>query len=287
MDPKRQLLYESCMIEHQDIPSFALFGESEDFPDVIHCEQMVDRAQHHDWIIRAHRHSNLAQLFIIEKGAGSARLDGKELRLQDQTFIYVPKRCVHAFHVAAATVGHVFSFPHAIEGNAMPGSPQEALLNPITGALDHSLKAVSGLLMEAIGSTGLHRTLRIRALSEAMLAMVAEKQPSAAIDTRLREFDRLLLVHSGDGWRPRDYAEALCVTVGHLSRLCRRATGQGAGAYVEAFAMSEACRLLAFTRLSVAEVGYRLGFADPAYFSRRFRKSQGASPSDYRARFGS
>jgi len=58
-----------------------------------------------------------------------------------------------------------------------------------------------------------------------------------------------------------------------------------ASAYIEAHIIQEACRLLAFTQLSVAEVGYRLGFADPSYFSRRFRAVQQETPSVYRQRF--
>ena len=55
-------------------------------------------------------------------------------------------------------------------------------------------------------------------------------------------------------------------------------------AFLETAAMTEACRLIAFTRLPVAEVGYRLGYTDPPYFSRRFRARMGESPSAYRAR---
>lgn len=80
---------------------------------------------------------------------------------------------------------------------------------------------------------------------------------------------------------------ACCCTPGHLNRLCQAALGTSASRHIEALTMTEARRLLAFTRLTVAEVGYRLGFADPSYFSRRFRAETGESPSAYRARFNS
>jgi AraC family transcriptional activator of pobA len=48
----------------------------------------------------------------------------------------------------------------------------------------------------------------------------------------------------------------------------------------------EAQRSLAYTRMSVAEVGYTLGFEDPAYFSRAFRRHYGQSPSEYRQGLG-
>jgi AraC family transcriptional regulator, transcriptional activator of pobA len=87
-----------------------------------------------------------------------------------------------------------------------------------------------------------------------------------------------------DGWGAADYAAALAMTPGQLSRICRAAAGTGAAAYIETATLTEACRLLAFTRMPVAEVGYRLGYADPSYFSRRFRARLSETPTDYRAR---
>ena len=46
--------------------------------------------------------------------------------------------------------------------------------------------------------------------------------------------------------------------------------------------MQEARRLLAYTLMDVAEVGYRLGYEDPSYFSRAFRRETGLSPSAFR-----
>jgi AraC family transcriptional regulator, transcriptional activator of pobA len=36
--------------------------------------------------------------------------------------------------------------------------------------------------------------------------------------------------------------------------------------------------------MRVQEVGFALGYDDPAYFARAFRRLSGLSPSDYRAR---
>jgi AraC family transcriptional activator of pobA len=47
-------------------------------------------------------------------------------------------------------------------------------------------------------------------------------------------------------------------------------------------ALLEARRLLRYGSLSVAEVGYALGFTDPAYFSRFFARHVGVSPAAFR-----
>ncbi|MDY3919004.1 MAG: AraC family transcriptional regulator [Candidatus Limivivens sp.] len=46
--------------------------------------------------------------------------------------------------------------------------------------------------------------------------------------------------------------------------------------------MKEACKLLRSTNLYVYQVGQRLGYQDPYYFSRAFRKIVGVSPKEYK-----
>ena len=43
-----------------------------------------------------------------------------------------------------------------------------------------------------------------------------------------------------------------------------------------------AMRLLNQPQLSVAEVGYRLGFSEPSAFHRAFKRVTGLTPQDYR-----
>jgi AraC family transcriptional activator of pobA len=49
-------------------------------------------------------------------------------------------------------------------------------------------------------------------------------------------------------------------------------------------AILEAKRALLYSNMTVAEVGYYLGFDDPAYFSRFFAKAEGLSPRGFRDR---
>jgi len=46
--------------------------------------------------------------------------------------------------------------------------------------------------------------------------------------------------------------------------------------------LDEAKRELVFTFATVQEISYRLGFADPAYFSRFFMKQTGQTPRAWR-----
>ena len=79
------------------------------------------------------------------------------------------------------------------------------------------------------------------------------------------------------------YADRLRISPGHLSHLTRSHLGLSAGALIRSRLMAEARRLLLYSDLPAQEVGYALGFEDPSYFSRFFKRGAGQSPSAYRA----
>jgi YesN/AraC family two-component response regulator len=70
------------------------------------------------------------------------------------------------------------------------------------------------------------------------------------------------------------------------SRFCREfkaAVGVTFVEYLSQYRVARAKRLLANPRISVTDVAAATGFSDPSYFTRVFRKQEGACPSEYRA----
>ncbi|WP_112323601.1 helix-turn-helix domain-containing protein [Oceanibium sediminis] len=291
MDRGHHDWYYSNMPRPAAIPDFTLFGETGAFPDVVHCERIRDRASGHGWVITPHRHSQMVQVFLLESGHAEAQLDDRVIRIGPGTVLYIPAQTVHGFAFAPGTEGFVMSFPLPLLGGILSANPDvgASLAAPIGGMAGPRLVASAALLADTLAGTATYRATAAIGLAQAMLAAVAELgAPPGTPETgagHLRQLEALMKAHMGDGWRPGDYAAALSISTGHLSRLCRAAAGVGANAYIERATMTEASRLLAFTRLPVAVIGYRLGFADPAYFSRRFRVVQGLTPTAYRAAF--
>lgn len=81
-----------------------------------------------------------------------------------------------------------------------------------------------------------------------------------------------------------ELARLVGVSPSHLSTLFRRATGGGVLAHHTALRMARARQLLDTTDATVTEIASELGFDDPFYFSRVFRKHHGMSPSGFRRR---
>ncbi|HJU99159.1 MAG TPA: helix-turn-helix domain-containing protein, partial [Burkholderiaceae bacterium] len=83
-------------------------------------------------------------------------------------------------------------------------------------------------------------------------------------------------------WQLSQYADALHVTPSRLNRLCLKLAGKSAFDITQDRLMLEACRKLTYLPASIASIAYELGFQDPAYFSRLFRKRMGLSPKEFR-----
>jgi AraC family transcriptional regulator, transcriptional activator of pobA len=79
-----------------------------------------------------------------------------------------------------------------------------------------------------------------------------------------------------------DYAQLLNVTPGHLNDTIREQTGKTATTLIQERIILEAKRALFHGDLSVKEIGYALGFDDPAYFSRFFKRLTGETPLSFR-----
>jgi AraC family transcriptional activator of pobA len=97
-----------------------------------------------------------------------------------------------------------------------------------------------------------------------------------------QRFRQLVELHYRDNLGVDDFARALGVTRGHLHGACLRALGRAPQRLVHERLAVEARLRLRQTGQPIEQVAYSLGFRDPAYFNRFFRRMSGLSPGAYR-----
>jgi AraC-like DNA-binding protein len=79
-----------------------------------------------------------------------------------------------------------------------------------------------------------------------------------------------------------ELASAVGVSESYLTQIFRRFTGIALWDYLARYRVHRAKVLLRRTNDSIAEISAQVGFDDPAYFSRVFRRYVGQSPRDFR-----
>src|SRR5256884_3693025 len=111
------------------LPLFHLYGDPPDDQafDFIHIETIASRSSIHNWTIRAHRHRNLFQILLIEKGGGEMTFEAATISFDAPCAILVPATVAHGFRFRPAlTDGWVMTFTEDV-AEAMGDRRGEAL----------------------------------------------------------------------------------------------------------------------------------------------------------------
>jgi AraC family transcriptional regulator, transcriptional activator of pobA len=290
------------------LPLFHLYGDPPDDQafDFIHVETIASRSSIHDWTIRAHRHRNLFQILLIERGGGEMTFDAAKLSFAAPAAILVPATIAHGFRFEPnVTNGWVLTFSEDAAGafadragNAL--SRLRALAaQPVVPISDETERARLSALGAELYEEGSLAREGYRLAMRGLLALIAigvvrlaasrartgsvTLQPADATVARLRALvDEYFRGEHQLGF----YAEKLSMTVDRLNDHVKRATGVTAGHLIRQRVLTEAKRQLVFTAQPIQEIAEELAFADPSHFARFFRKHTGTTPHEFRDQRG-
>jgi len=291
------------------LPLFHLYGDPPDDQafDFIHVETIVSRSSIHDWTIRAHRHRNLFQILVLDRGGGEMTYEAATIAFEAPCAILVPATIAHGFRFhPAVTDGWVMSFTEDV-AEAMGDRRGEALAQlralaaePVVPLTEAERERLSRLARELHDERFLARP-GFRIAMRGLLALIAVEvariaagharagnepvalEPAGATVEALR---KLVEEHFQKERQLAFYADKLAMTVDRLNDHVRRATGVTAGHLVRQRVLTEAKRQLVFTSQPIHEIAYDLAFSDPSHFARFFRKQTGTTPHEFRAARG-
>jgi len=133
-----------------------------------------------------------------------------------------------------------------------------------------------------VDGTLLGRQIAMNALENVLLTLAREPDAAAAIDARLQRALDYIACDPAGKMDLDTLADVAGLSKSRLTDLFREQTGQTSQVYVERFRLVLAAQLLQDGRVRVADVAHTVGFSNAFYFSTRFRKTFGATPSQYR-----
>lgn len=98
----------------------------------------------------------------------------------------------------------------------------------------------------------------------------------------LKELDYLIETHFKKNRNCEFYASKLNRSTNALNKIIIFYRGATVHKIIDNRLYTESVNLLSCTRLSAKEISYELGFCDPGYFARWFKKHTSISPSTFR-----
>lgn len=285
------------------IPAFSLYGEAAAAgAEVLHVEPIQSRSSLYHWEIDAHVHQGLHQLIWLRSGPASVVMDGERTECVGPTAIVIPPGVVHAFRFTADSDGFVLTMSAAsiVEGEARAvGEALDALFAaprvlplPVEVPETQRLHGLfNGLIAEfrmpdMAGSPVLLWLARGAVWRLSRLAQQQDQHAArGAAPGQQALFTRFVLLveaHFLEHWPVSRFASRLGLTPERLNRLTHAHAGRNALELVHDRIAREACRRLVYVAAPISKLAFELGFDDPAYFCRFFKRRTGFSPSQYR-----
>lgn len=288
-----------------DIPNINI-GQSYDqhYTDAeIHYEHLEKLAAFFGRNMPVHYHDRFYQLHVILNGTVRVHLDEQSYTVKGPMFFLTPPAVPHAFVTDNAAKGHVLTIKQQQVWELLGGmekslwSSNSAISSPLCVALSPGEDATAArmlhlldLIGEEFDQQGQQRGRALQALLQLILIDVSRladqgqpQQNTRKEDVRVfHTFNSLIEQHYKEHLTLDQYSEQIGVTEARLNEICRRLAGLPSKRLIMDRIMQEARRLLMFTTSPVTEISYQLGFKDPAYFARFFRRHAGMTASQYR-----
>jgi two-component system response regulator YesN len=114
------------------------------------------------------------------------------------------------------------------------------------------------------------------------LAYIKSQSNSKKAESRLDTALRYIKQFHTQNITLNDLAHHLGCSRSSLSHTFKAELGKSFREYLTDLRINDAKSLLRYSALTVTEIAFSVGFSDSAYFSLVFKKSVGASPTEYR-----
>lgn len=230
------------------------------------------------------------EIIWFQKGSGTHYVDFNQYAIAPGTIIFISPGQIHSFDTKHDQEGYVLKicaelFDDFVSLSCVTVQDKDsAALEMLIGAMQEELKKE-----DSLG----HREA-LHALVKLFVIMVrrsyAEINPSAPNPHKVSykaflNFRKLIEENYCRLHTVKDYASLLNVSSKTLTLYVNECSKYSPLELINNRIILEAKRLLRYSVLSVKEIAFRLGFEDPSYFAKFFKRMVKQSPADYRESF--
>lgn len=245
---------------------------------------------------RAHAHPQ-PEVFIQIKGCSILSTPRETVRLKAGGICLMPRGVIHEEHVDQSkgdflnlvvahrrgfidfhlAVGDEKAMPDIIIAERMETTNSEKMVSYLNDSIEAFRDGAPDAEVEVESCVTVYLCSFKRALATGLPTKPVENSGIAACQ-------RLVLNNlANPQLTVQLLAEWLNYSPDYLSHIFRVTTGTRLTEFINANRIDYARGLLKEGRLNVSEVGWAVGFSDPGYFARVFKRYTGASPREFRA----
>lgn len=262
--------------------------------------EFKDEEIEHNFIPHLHDYYSI---FWIGSGEAIHANEFVEYSLKADTILFVPPGLKHRMYIDQSVTGIYILFNEEFirynRKNHVPLSEYRLFNNPDFKSLitvfpekREKMANITGLIFDELRqsdeySQDIVLNLLHLFLLESRRIFDQQNKPDVDVpedtpDTTIIRFKQLIEENYTVQKNVSPYADMLNINPSCLNELTKRTTGITAGELIRNRIIEESKKLLFSSSMSGKEIAFQLGFDDPAYFSRFFRKYTGMTTKEFR-----
>lgn len=245
----------------------------------------------------------------IESGSGTFFIDGEEFTLSRDHIVYIPKgsrlSCyahtdnftftsirftMSVFFEGGDFLTDYYNIPKVLEGKSEKRYFEEiyswikkedsarmffvrGYLEILIGSLVTKVQNDEGIVKKEYPESEeytlekIHRRIR---------------KSNSKIDSRIQAVVDYVLLHPSEKYTPQRMADMAELSKQRFTFLFGQQLGKSPMVYIKELKLTSAARKLLVSNANISDIAYELGYEDPNYFIREFKKAFGYTPNQYR-----
>jgi AraC-like DNA-binding protein len=268
---------------------------------VVYAEFIEPSLSEREWVLAGTKGGSRAHAFLI-LSRGGALLGDEAIDLPSPSLVWLPSHATRAVRVHAGARGFVLSASDDFLTRTISSAQEGALLRPAMNRVIVLPAAILRDRAEEIAHSFQALTREVRTPDRGSMAILGAHltlvclhvwrltRGDAPTEASLRgtghyvlqQFRQLIELRYREHWSVRRYADALGVTEDRLHAVCVRNAGHPPRALLYDRMVQDACMRLQQMDVPIEQIAFSLGFKDPGYFNRFFKRHIGMPPGAYR-----
>ena len=251
------------------------------------------------------------ELLYVSHGEAATEMNGQRYAIKEGQLIFLPAGVYHRNEIIsrpnAQFIGIHFDFfgdldiqteddmvvnenkvqqeKFSIEAIAPAFSPfsVDPVYTPPLACVQLMEQLVYEFTNRSLGYELICKALILQILALLLRTQITRQLEDKSIHTiAIKKLMDAIQLNPSSAWNNKALAETMCLNEDHMAKLFKKIARMSPSEYISAVRHHHARQLLRETNNSIEAVGVSVGYSDPHYFSRIFRKHEGISPKQYR-----
>jgi AraC-like DNA-binding protein len=268
-------------VRHLQNPEFSGGFSIRDIGQLLNGKDMVQKLHRHDFFL----------VIVLQRGRGKHDIDFISHTVKDNAVFFLRPGQVHELELKAGCAGYIMQFkaefyPASSELLRQVGQQNHYHLDDIK--FNKLVLALTTIFQEQTEKKARYGEVILANMGIFFVELLRQQQNSVASpegrykQERLEKFMSLLEQHILNKKQVGEYAGMLNLSVYQLNAITKEVVGKTTSALINEQITLEAKRCLLATSYQVNQVAYHMGYEDPSYFIRFFKKQTGHSPEAFR-----